>query len=65
LCTERETVIGFGDVTTVTADSDSVTDTVDIDCLSVVYWGETVIGFGDVTTVTADSDSVTDTVDTD
>jgi hypothetical protein len=37
LCTEGETVIEFGDVTTVTADSDSVTDTVDTDCLTVVY----------------------------
>jgi hypothetical protein len=35
LCTEGETVTGFGDVTTVTADSHSVTDTVGTDSLTV------------------------------
>jgi len=35
LYTEGETVIGFGDVTAVTADSHSLTDTVGTDCLTV------------------------------
>jgi len=35
LSIEGETFIGFSDVTTVTADSHSLTDTVDIDCLTV------------------------------
>ena len=35
LTTEGETFIGFSDVTTVTADSHSLTDTVDTDCLTV------------------------------
>jgi len=35
LCTEGDTFIGFRNVTAVTADSHSVTDTVGTDCLTV------------------------------
>jgi len=35
LCTEGETFLGFSSVTAVTADSYSLTDTVDTDCLTV------------------------------
>jgi len=42
LSAKGEKFIGFSDVTTVTADSDSVTDTVDTDCLTVAAMNSSV-----------------------